>query len=231
MIICFYPGAGGNRLLRAMMGEEYQSIGRSYDLTITTQDFNDRYPRMLDHKSALKNQVLTHCMNTKLIKRIWPTHEIYVILADQKNCLRREWVLEGHARYLCKKIQQDEFVLKKELYDAIKDVGWPEIACHSDLEQLPTQMHKEFYSQWKQAAGPFDAPEQALKQKYHDMIDSAVATIRWHKEYYSQLPVDVSQADHLIDLAGTDEFSVVMTQELALYSNQLFDDCWGLVYG
>lgn len=231
MVICFYPGAGGNRLLRATMGEEYQTLGRSYDLTITTQDFKDRYPHTQDHRPLSKKHVLTHCMNTTLVKKIWPDHEIYVIIANQQTCLRREWMLEGHERYLGKKVQQDQFLLKKELYDAIKDTTWPDITCGLDLDQLPKLIHEEFYARWQDVAAPINSPVQMLKQRYHDMIDSALAAIQWHKEYYKEWPVDVSRADHLIDLAGLDEFAVSMTQELLLYDNQLFDDCWGLVHG
>lgn len=231
MVICFYPGAGGNRLYRAMLDQEYQTLGRSYDQCVTTQAFQDRYPRSKDHISKNKKIVLTHCMNTPLVKQIWHDHEIYVIIADQQVCIRREWMLEGHQRYLQKKVQQNEFVLKQELYNAIKDETWPQLTCAADLDRLTPVIQDEFRAQWQELAQPVSTPVQTLKQRYLDMIDSALEQIHWHREYYQQLPVDLSHADHTIDLASADEFAVNMTKELALYDNQLFDDCWQLIHG
>lgn len=231
MIICFYPGAGGNRFYRSFSNQEYTSLGQSYDHTVKMQLYQDRYPMSADHSSSPKPYVLTHCMNTPLVKNIWPDHEIYVIMFDMQPCLRREWILEGHDRYLAKKVDMDAHTRKQELYDAIKDPSWPTIASVSDIEELPAVIKNEFQARWQEQNPQSPTGGELVRQKYNILIDSALAAIAWHREYYQRWPVDITCADHVIDLTGESEFARLMRKELALYCSQLFDDCWDSVHG
>lgn len=231
MIIGYCPGAGGNRLYRALKGFEYSTPGLAYDRTMSILEYQDRYPASIDHPQTKKADILTHCMNTTLLKNIWPGREIYIIMADEQACLRREWMLRGHERYLAKQKQEQEWSLKRELYDAIKDASWPAINHSSDIDNLPSTIQHEFQGKWQQMSSVALSPEQKLRKKYDQMIDSSIATILWHKDYYQRVPVDTTFADHVIDLSGTDSFEVSMKEELSLYDDQLFDDCWNLIYG
>lgn len=231
MVVCFYPGAGGNRFYRSISGQEYTSLRQSYDHLESTQSYQDRYPMSADHSSSPKSYILTHCMNTPLVKHIWPDHEIYVIMSDMQPCIRREWILEGHRRYLSKKVNLDTDFRKQELYDAIKDPSWPQVASASDIDGLPAVIKNEFQACWQKLNPQSLTGRESVRQKYLTLIDSALAAIVWHKEYYQRWPVDITCASHVIDLTGESEFARLMREELALYCSQLFDDCWDSVHG
>jgi len=66
MIIAFYPGAGGNRYLQRLLGNDWTQPDTSYDLK-TTQLFSHRY--LLDHVPQTDSpHILTHCMNKQVCK-------------------------------------------------------------------------------------------------------------------------------------------------------------------
>jgi len=225
MIVAFYPGAGGNRYLRMLTGHEWHSPRRGYDDLIKNQQADHRY---LYPDSTIESPgiVLTHCMNTPLIKKICPYHQIVVIIGDMQSCLRRQWCLYGHSSYLEKIDQTSADIL--DLYDAVRDPSWPQIQQIEDIEDLPAKIKAEF-QQYQIAQTARIAPEDPLdklKKEYNDRLDSAYASIQWHLDYYGQHPLDLSQCDTLIDINGADQFAQVMREELDRYPSEIFDRCW-----
>jgi hypothetical protein len=84
MIISFYPGGGGNRYLQLLSGGKWKQPGVSYDHT-NLQKFEHRY---LLSSPALPNNtdnILTHCINSTHIKKIFPEHDILFIKTDLKK--------------------------------------------------------------------------------------------------------------------------------------------------
>jgi hypothetical protein len=225
MIIAFYPGAGGNKYFFSTQDKEWQSFGRSYDYINRPSSlkylYNDYQP------DQNYDVVLTHCLDTKLIRKIWPNHEITVILSNMQSCLRREWMLLGYDRYLGK--VKSYMPDKVEFYNAIKDPSWPDIKSSADIILLPRLIFEEVESRYLAMIDPKD-PLTLIKQKYTDKVDSAMATIVWHKDYYDQYPLDLTFCQKTVDICGETEFAKHMQKELQLYPSEIFDDCWKSCY-
>lgn len=232
MIIAFYPGAGGNRYLRMTQDLEWQLHGRSYDNTVGHQSAEHRfiYPNTDHHTTS--DVILTHCVNTELIKSTWPDHPITVIIADLQCCLRREWMLHGHERY-CDKVDPTK-IDKIDLYNAIKAAAWPSISNAQDIELLSDHIRQEFDVAYSKMIDSVTAPATdvcgIIKQEYSQQIDSACSQIQWHKDYYETYPMDLSFCNTLIDLKDIHVFSHYMNQELSLYPSEVFDRCWTVIY-
>jgi hypothetical protein len=230
MIISYYPGAGGNKYYRYMQQQEWQTFQKGYDDAVTDQSAKNRYPTdqfVANHTRS--DTILTHCLNTALLRSVWPNHKITVIIADMQSCLRREWMLFGHQRYMSR---TKHIGSKLELYHAIKDTHWPDVNTIDDFDQLSTSIMLEFDAEWiKNTPHSNTDPVTSLKKHYADHIDSAIDEIAWHKNYYKTYPVDLSHADHTVNIAHSqDSFSLHMKQELAGYHSDLFDQCWNTVY-
>lgn len=232
MVIVFYPGAGGNRYLRMLDGQEWQIHGRSYD-KLVKQSPKHRYLYSDSEHVAVNDVILTHCVNTPLIKRIWPDHAITIIRADLQCCLRREWMLHGHDRYH-EKIHQKR-INKIDLYNAIKDISWPPVKNEQDIELLPYYMQQEFNDAYLRMTDTTIDPVtdvcDTLKKEYTERIESACAQIQWHKDYYESYPLDLDFCDTVIDINDDNEFSQCMKQELSLYRSEIFDRCWTMTHG
>jgi hypothetical protein len=121
---------------------------------------------------------------------------------------------------------------KLELYHAIKDTHWPDVNTIDDFDQLSSNIMLEFDAEWiKNTPHSNTDPVTGLKKCYADHIDSAIDEIAWHKNYYETYPVDLTHADHTVNIAHSqDIFSLHMKQELANYHSDLFDQCWNTVY-
>ena len=224
MIIAFYPGAGGNKYLLSTQDKEWQCFERSYD-----QDINPPGSVKYLYHDYQPDQnydvVLTHCLDTKLLRKIWPNRDITVILSDMQSCLRREWMLHGHDRYLGKVV--NHLPDKSEFYNAIKDPSWPDIRSSADILLLPSAILEEVESSYLSMID-FKDPLKLIKQKYINKIDSAMATITWHKDYYNQYPLDLAFCHNTVDISGETEFAKHMQKELQFYSSTIFDDCWNV---
>lgn len=233
MIIAFYPGAGGNRYLRMLQGQEWQTHARTYDKS-TNQFGGDRYVYSDLEYSAIDGVYLTHCVNTALIKQIWPNHSITVIKADLQHCLRREWTLHGHNRYH-EQIDQNK-VAEIELYNAIKDISWPPVENEQDILLLPQHIQQEFNDALRSHTTDSTIVLATdvcgiLTKEYKERVESACPLIQWHKDYYESYPLDLYFSDTVIDIDDKDnEFSRHMKQELSLYQSEVFDRCWTMTY-
>jgi len=232
MIISFYPGSGGNKYYRYQQNQEWQTFQKGYDLAVNDQYEGHRYPtkNFVDiHINT--DTILTHCLDTALIRSVWPNHKITVIIADVQSSLRREWMLFGHQRYLSRVTDNNS---KLELYQAIKDIKWPNIDSEDQLQQLPNNILKELNNEWNK--NNFKKPELAplarLKKHYVDLIDSAIESIYWHKNYYQTYPINLTYADTTINVdQGSDDFAQHMKEELNCYKSDLFDHCWKTAHG
>jgi len=223
MIIAYYPGAGGNKYYCNITNREWQTHHQGYDLHVKDQEFQHRY---LYHDSVSNGDfpvILTHCMNTPLIQKIWPNLPIFVILADMHSCLRRQWLLYDLNKYLAQIGQINPNIL--EFYEAIKDQSWPMVTDANELENLPLHIQQEIKAQYQEMMIP-KTPVKIIKKQYFEKIDSACSQILWHKNYYHHYPLDLSQAHKVIDINGTDNFAAHMKIELGLYKSEIFDDCW-----
>lgn len=93
-VICYYPGAGGNRLKRYFLNEHYDYPG-SYDQLSEPDPNNIRNLLNFDYNLNLPvNKIyLTHVMDIKKVKKCFPNHMIYKIICDFKSALRRSWIV------------------------------------------------------------------------------------------------------------------------------------------
>lgn len=229
MIIAFYPGAGGNRYLQLLLGNEWNRHGVSYD-NKNYQEFEYRY--LLSPIVERSGHILTHCMNSQLIRENFPGQDILFIKSDSKESLRREWMLHGHDRYI-NTVDHDS-VSRLEHYNAFKDPGWPDISTATMLDSLPEIILNEVNKDYQNLIKTQSRPATKLEQLTHDCvtkIQSAWENISWHKNYYEQYPEDFSLAQEIIDIdRDQSDYAIFMRKELALYRNELYDRVWETIY-
>lgn len=230
MIVAYHPGAGGNRYLQYLLGNEWQQLNRSYDENNLSQQFQYRYLTNTVSQ-PLTDYTLTHCMNGPKIQRSLKSIPIVFIKSDLKTSLRREWVLHGHQRYLNKNIKLA--ISRLEHYIAIKDPSWPTLTSEAELMYLSDDIKKEVNADYERIVNSrLEVPGQlkALTQNLIDKINSAYEIICWHRQYYQQYPVDFSVAERVIDIdISDDQFAALMRKELSLYHCELFDQVWDAV--
>jgi hypothetical protein len=229
MIIAFYPGAGGNRYRQLLLGNDWKTLETSYDLANSEYLTNRYLLEKLDHNNV--SWAITHCMNSNVIRKLFPNNPIVMINSDLQTGLRREWVLNGHKLFTDKKIKST--VPRLEHYNAIKDPNWPVIYTEDQIAQLPNDILQEVIINYKKITNPqFGVPYKLnnIAQNLVDKINSAYEIINWHIDYYQKMPLDFSQAEKVIDIAADeDEFSLLMQQELRLYPSEIFDQVWNSV--
>lgn len=223
MIIAFYPGGGGNRYLRQLEGLEWQQPSVTYDLQ-TQQNYQNRY--LLSLADTSQPTVLTHCMNTSHLQHHFPEHDIVFIIGDLRACLQREWILAGHDRFVSKK--QVSTPDRLEHYAAYKDKAWPECTNCQDLLDLPSDILAEVEQDFTRNIMRINIGVlKDLENEMLDKVNSAYEIIKWHQEYYTKYPVELSGATNIIDISThNDSFSTVMRQELEQYNSEIFNTVW-----
>lgn len=99
IVVAFYPGAGGNRYLLMRQGQQDLESGRIYDDFLQSQDVRLRYLDQDTELDAVPDTVLTHCMQSSLLKQRFPGHHIIMIVTGRRDdCLRRSWNLSERHR-------------------------------------------------------------------------------------------------------------------------------------
>jgi hypothetical protein len=231
MIIAFYPGAGGNRYLQMLQGRAWTRPKVSYDNTNPGQILSLRY-LLGSVPAATTNYTLTHCMNYNKIVNTLHDSDTVFIHSDLQQSLRREWMLHGHQHFLEKQVNHS--VSRLEHYCAFQEPAWPKINRVDQLDNLPQKILQEVNADYEKITNRAnDAPSllAQLTQQYIDQINSAYEIISWHKEYYQQWPMDVSNATTVVNInTDNDEFSTFMRQELSLYCSEVFDSVWEHIY-
>jgi hypothetical protein len=129
-VIAYYPGAGGNRYLRYTLGQEYNTLNRAYDEEILDQMPGHRYLLPNQIEDISNQTVLTHCLNHQRIREIFGAASVFLIVSNLKECLRREWALNGHTFYLK---MTEHFKINDPTYDEFPDVksAWATIEYHN----------------------------------------------------------------------------------------------------
>jgi len=230
MIIAFYPGAGGNRYLQRLLGNDWTRPLRSYDRHNTTQQSCHRY--LLDHTPQTDSQyILTHCMNSQKIHQTFPGHAIVFIKSNLQASLKREWALHGHQQF------QDQTVKnvpsRLEHYLAFRAPNWPRIDTEDQLDQLPVNIKQEVQIDYDNVINDvINVPDilTQLTQNIIDKVNSCHEIIQWHRNYYDQYPVDFGSAEQVIDIdSDADEFCSVMRTELNQYHSEIFDQVWDAI--
>jgi hypothetical protein len=227
MIIAFYPGAGGNRYLQRLLGNNWTQPNTSYDQK-TTQLHSHRY--LLDHVPQTDSQhILTHCMNSQKIQQAFPGHAIVFIKSDLQASLQREWALYGHQRFLDRTTKTS--VSRLEHYVAFKAPVWPDIVSEDQIDQLPENIKQEVHADYDKVVSdtvvPVPSVLSQLTRNIVDKINSAYEIITWHRAYYEKYPVDFSVAKQVIDIdADGNEFCQLMQTELSRYHSEIFDQVW-----
>ena len=150
MIIAYYPGAGGNRFLQRMLGNQWSQPDQSYDLTNPGQIPEHRYLTETSQPKSITH-TLTHCMNSAKIQQVFPGQPMVFLKSDLARSLQREWVLHGHERF-CRKTT---VVVPNRLehYCAIRDPSWPDITTIEQLKDLPELIHQEVDRDYATVAG------------------------------------------------------------------------------
>jgi hypothetical protein len=231
MIIAFYPGAGGNRYLQHMLGNDWTQPHISYDQINTTQQYGHRY--LSDHVSQTDSQhILTHCMNSQKIQQTLPGHAIVFIKSDLRASLQREWALHGHQRFLDR--TQKHPVSRLDHYFAFKAPAWPNINSEDQIDQLPANIMQEVEIDYAKVVNntinTVPGILAQLTQNTIDKINSAYEIITWHLNYYDQYPVDFAGAEQVIDIdIDRNEFGVLMQTELYRYQSEIFNQVWDAV--
>jgi hypothetical protein len=231
MIIAFYPGAGGNRYIQKLLGNNWSQPHTSYDQINTNQQYAHRY--LLDHVPQTESQyILTHCMNSQKIQQTFPGHAIIFIKSNLQISLQREWALHGHQRFQDRKIKNT--VSRLEHYMAFRAPAWPDIVSEDQIDQLPVNIKQEVEIDYvkvvKSTAHTVPGILAQLTQNTIDKINSAYEIIQWHLDYYNKYPVDFFGAEQVIDIdADGNEFCQLMQTELFQYQNEIFDQVWDAV--
>jgi hypothetical protein len=232
MIIAFYPGGGGNRYLQRMLGNDWNLPRISYDKFNGDQIYENRY-FLTPPPLCGTDYILTHCLNNNKIQKIYPNSCITTFIkSDLQKSLRREWMLHGHQIFIDKQKQTKHSISRLEHYEAIKSPEWPVICTIDQLDTLPDKICQEVLEDYNKVIGNHVTPESGISkqliQDYIDKITSAYTLITWHLDYYKKYPIDFSQDNvEVIDIDnGTDDFSLLMRQELNLYSSEVFDTVW-----
>jgi hypothetical protein len=230
MIIAFYPGAGGNRYLQMLSGKDWTKHRVSYDFK-NHQEIAHRY-LLTDSSTLQSGHILTHCMNSDLIRKKLSAQDIVFIKSNCKSSLRREWMLHGYDRYM--NTVDHNTLSRIEHYNAIKDPTWPEINSLSMLECLPGNILQEVNKDYESLSHKITNPQTKIEQLTQECvtkIQSAWENIVWHKNYYTQYPEDFALAKHVIDIdQDQNEFATFMRQELGLYHSEFYDKAWSAIY-
>ena len=230
MIIAFYPGAGGNRYLQRLLGNDWTLPHTSYD-QINRQQYLHRY--LLDHvPQATSQHILTHCMNSQKIQETFPGHPVVFIKSNLQASLQREWALHGHQRFIDQTTKNS--VSRLEHYVAFKAPAWPNIDSEDQIDQLPAKIKQEVQIDYAKVINntiqTVPGKLVQLTQNTIDKINSAYEIIQWHRDYYNQYPVDFIGAEQVIDIdADNDEFGVLMQTELDRYQSEIFNQVWNTV--
>lgn len=217
-VIGFFPGAGGNRYMRYLQNQEYQTLNRSYDDFFPEQYVGHRY--LLDsHYDRLQNAiVLTHCMNQKHIRGVLNSDvHVTVLHFPMQSCIRREWMLRGNARYIVQnRITADNLDKKIECYNAFKTDQWPDVKNINDYESLPKYIKQEVDDNFVEVIS-----------SQNNLIEheSAAENIQWHRDYYQKYPVDTLDCT-VLHINDDNVFCRIMRDELALYQSHVFDRAW-----
>jgi sarcosine oxidase delta subunit len=232
MIIAFYPGAGGNRYLQRLLGNDWTKPHTSYDQINTTQQYQHRY--LLDNIAHTNSQhILTHCMNSQKIQQTFPGHSIVFIRSNLRASLQREWALHGHERYM-NQTQKTTTVSRLEHYQAFRASHWPDIATEDQIDKLPANIMQEVQNDYAKVMNNtiHTVPDtlMQLTQNTIDKINSAYEIIRWHQDYYDRYPVDFSDAEQIIDVDSYhNEFCLLMQIEFGRYHSEIFNQVWDAV--
>jgi hypothetical protein len=230
MIIAFYPGGGGNRYLRMLENEEWQKFNQSYDFSVFGQAFKNRY--LLDGvDNTDQSYILTHCLNTSHLKKSFPGRKIVFIIGDLKSCLRREWGLAGHLRFVkseqSKKINFDRL----QHYYGFKDQSWPDCKSADEIDRLSKTILQEIDEDYKKNFKEISTGVDKVKQNVLSKVDSSFENIVWHKNYYEQYPIEIDADAEVVDISsGSSKFCQVMRQELSNYHSEIFDQVWHSIY-
>ena len=221
MIIGYYPGAGGNRYYQFLKNLDFTKLGKAYDaVTGNRVRFRELYLDKLPNDYT-SGDVLCHSVNYQRIVEAFGPQTVYIIDADLKACLRREWSIKGKYRPMFQEdaSNYENFVL--ELYQAVKDTFWPGISTLAEFYELPDRIKKEVNEQISKNL------RYIQNDNIYNFLNSAFEAIAWHKNHYSNFPLDPGQGI-LVDINLQDtEFSRLMIKELALYEdNILFNFAW-----
>lgn len=222
MIIGYYPGAGGNRYYQFLKNRDFSKLGKAYDHVTGNFSIKSR-GLYLDEipKNNIVGDVLCHSVNYQRIAEAFGNQTVYIINADLKASLRREWSIKGKYKPMFQTDSNDyeKFVL--ELYRAVKDTFWPGISTLTEFYTLPDRIKKEVNEQISKNLCHIQ------NDSTYNFLNSAFESIAWHQKHYAKFPLD-SGAGTLIDINTQDtEFSKIMQKELALYEdNVLFNFAW-----
>lgn len=232
-IICFYPGAGGNRYMRKIQGNDFAELGMSYDNRI---DPKIKYRYLYFSTILEQNQyehtdiILTHCLNTPLIAKIFKNSTIILIYSDLQKSLRREWFLHGLERYRSNANLKNQEKMFVEFYTCYKAPQWPEIESISEYKTLDKKIRHEVDCAFYQIENKTEK-NKSKQDFFLDTVNeyalSSYSSIEWHLNYYKEVPLDTTKASKIINLKEpTCEFSEFMKTELVLYKSTLFDLAW-----
>lgn len=231
MIIAHYPGAGGNRYLQRLLGNDWSQPHTSYDQFNTNQQYAHRY--LLDCvPPGCTQYILTHCMNSQKIQQTFPGHAMVFIKSNLQLSLQRVWSLHEHRQFRARKVKTT--VSRLEHYMAFRAPTWPTIDTEDQFDQLPENIKQEVHADYdKVVSDTVVGVPSVLSQLTRDTVDkinSAYEIIQWHLDYYAKYPVDFSGAEQVIDIeADNNEFCQLMQTEFGRYHSEIFDQVWSTI--
>lgn len=221
MVVGFYPGAGGNRYISYIKGQEWTTLGTIYDLKSggTVQgcepylDSTEQIPVV-----NTTDYVVTHSVNSKRISECFPGHKIVLLRADLKSSLRREWSLKGKNDNVQSNPNYEQNII--DCYNAIRADSWPVVDSFDQYQQAPEYIKQEVVAEFSKNL--------KLNAERNQYLNSAYTTICWHHEFYNRYPYDDSCAE-VINIDSSTEFGLIMRKELDLYKdNELFNFAWSV---
>ena len=113
-VICYYPGSGGHRYKNFLTNQEYTTPSRIYDNN-QRDIYNVRHITSDTKIVNCDNTILlTHCMNSHLVKQVIPNSRVIKIAANLKLSLCRGW----------SKFFKDLKTFDSELDNAFTTIKW-----------------------------------------------------------------------------------------------------------
>lgn len=221
MVIGFYPGAGGNRYISYLKGQEWTSLGTIYDnksgYTVKGRG-SFLAPEEAIPYATKEDYVVTHSVNSPRIAECFPGHKIVLIRADLKSCLRREWALKGKENNQQNNRNYEQTLI--DCFNSIRADSWPTISTFTEYQASADFMKQEVIT-------ALSKNNTLGNDEIQQHLNAAYTTICWHHNLYKIHPFDTSCADQIIDINDKTEFTEVIQTELELYAdNHLFNFAW-----
>jgi hypothetical protein len=97
MVICFVPGSGGHRYSRFLNNQPFGARNCHMHIQLSEIEMNTKFLTIdsnFDKITNVDSVLLTHTMNSDVIKKFYSNHKVIKIKAPFDIALKRAWITE-----------------------------------------------------------------------------------------------------------------------------------------